>query len=994
MATVQHPFLKDGVEARAYQFEALKYCLSASTLMVMPTGYGKTAVEWMAMANCLQNEKGKILLIAPTTGLVEQQQRMARSMIRIDEDEIITYTGENAPAKRGELWHRGTIIIATPQVIRNDVQNGVIDLNEVGLMIFDEAHHATGNHAYAQVGKLLREVNPDCFVIGATASPGSTESAILQVADSLNIQTFSISKKGSSLLQPFQVNMKITPHYLDIEAELKGIILPIQVHQNSEAEQLRKMGFLAPTGHLSSKMIEDAQRRTSIAIQRRDTRGYNAARKVSNLRRIHLLLDLLRTQGLKSAQLFVERAEEDGRSGQRGTNSFIALPTIHNFRNSTKHIDELHPKPDHAAGLVSQQLKASPTSKVLVFTEFRDTVELLRDKLNSIDGVTADRFIGQSGTGKRKGMNQKQQLEQLRRFREGEINVLIATSVGEEGLDVPAADLVILYEPVASAIRAIQRRGRTARQRDGEVHILIANDTRDVFVYAASKRREEKMYSLLDLIKGRGRIAFRPLPTKEVLDDFSVIEEGNTIAATQFLASEKERLSKLYPVIEVVQTQPELSKKSHSKSSADDPTTISPAMRRPSQQMGLESFIGRNSQLENKTSAEIQDEDSVVDREIEQHRRATSSAGEIVKSGNVNSEIGSESIGNEAVLQPKKLADGYSPQEMARNNRWNVVLDGSVPQNQQQKQNQATSQQTEKKLQQIQPQTTLQQTTPQDENKQQKQLQQIQPQPHSPLLEKERQKAISKEDGQFGIIQVDHRESSTTFVAHMRSLKCNIQLTHLYHGDVRISDRVLIERKSSRDIISSLMDGRLLSQCRRLLAAAPRPLLLVEMGSGNGHAVHPNAVLGALAHITLDLGVPVMMTQDAKESAHFISIVARREFDLLEKLSTYSANRNSPKELQQEEIESCIRAANKEIISIIEEGKKSGPLADRWQRLVARQRVEVLAAIPNLGTKKAQLLLEHFGTIAAVLCAGQKELAKVKGIGPATAAKIDEILNA
>ena len=216
MATVQHPFLKDGVEARAYQFQALKYCLTASTMMVMPTGFGKTAVEWMAMANCLHNEKGKILLIAPTTGLVEQQQRMARAMINIDENQIITYTGDNAPANRPELWDTGKIIIATPQVIRNDVQNGLIDLTDLGLIIFDEAHHATGNHAYSQVGQLLYSANPKCSVIGATASPGSTEFGIKQVAKNLNIKTYSVSKKENSLLQPYKVNMKITPHYLDL----------------------------------------------------------------------------------------------------------------------------------------------------------------------------------------------------------------------------------------------------------------------------------------------------------------------------------------------------------------------------------------------------------------------------------------------------------------------------------------------------------------------------------------------------------------------------------------------------------------------------------------------------------------------------------------------------------------------------------------------------------------------------------------------------------
>ena len=151
MATVVHPFLTDGVEARAYQMRALRSALTSSTLMVMPTGFGKTAVEWMAMAEALRLKRGKVLLIAPTTGLVDQQRRMAMEMFAVDNDSIITYTGEISPAKRPPLWESGSVIMATSQVIRNDATTGTIDLSEVGLLIVDEAHHSTGNHAYAQI---------------------------------------------------------------------------------------------------------------------------------------------------------------------------------------------------------------------------------------------------------------------------------------------------------------------------------------------------------------------------------------------------------------------------------------------------------------------------------------------------------------------------------------------------------------------------------------------------------------------------------------------------------------------------------------------------------------------------------------------------------------------------------------------------------------------------------------------------------------------------
>ena len=115
MATIIHPFLNDGVEARAYQIRSLRTALTSSSLMIMPTGFGKTAVEWMMMAEYLNFDEGKILLIAPTTGLVEQQQRMAREMINLDQEKISRYTGETPPAKRPEIWKNGKIIMATSQ---------------------------------------------------------------------------------------------------------------------------------------------------------------------------------------------------------------------------------------------------------------------------------------------------------------------------------------------------------------------------------------------------------------------------------------------------------------------------------------------------------------------------------------------------------------------------------------------------------------------------------------------------------------------------------------------------------------------------------------------------------------------------------------------------------------------------------------------------------------------------------------------------------------
>jgi len=95
-------------------------------------------------------------------------------------------------------------------------------------------------------------------------------------------------------------------------------------------------------------------------------------------------------------------------------------------------------------------------------------------------------------------MNQSQQKEILQDFRDGEYNVLVATSVAEEGLDIPQVGLVVFYEPVPSGVRSIQRRGRTGRADKGQVKVLIAEGTRDEGYWHASKSREDKMEAGLE----------------------------------------------------------------------------------------------------------------------------------------------------------------------------------------------------------------------------------------------------------------------------------------------------------------------------------------------------------------------------------------------------------------------------------------------------------------------------------------------------------------
>ena len=95
-------------------------------------------------------------------------------------------------------------------------------------------------------------------------------------------------------------------------------------------------------------------------------------------------------------------------------NRFLSQPVIHNFRINAGNLGELHPKAEIVSEMVREKISDNPQSRILIFTEYRYTVKNLTESLAKIDGVKVSKFIGQSTSGKQKGMTQKEQLHGLR----------------------------------------------------------------------------------------------------------------------------------------------------------------------------------------------------------------------------------------------------------------------------------------------------------------------------------------------------------------------------------------------------------------------------------------------------------------------------------------------------------------------------------------------------------------------------------------------------
>lgn len=488
---ISHPFIKEGtVEQRKYQDALVRSCLKDSTLVVIPTGMGKTIIALRVIAEVLRTGAEKALMLAPTRPLVEQHRDVIQELM--PKIPTASMTGETEPEKRAEIWKMNRVIVSTPQVLANDIEKGRYTLQGVGLIVYDEAHRAVGNYSYVKVAKYYAAYKG--LSMGITASPGSNSKRIIEVCENLRLSRIEVRTEDDPDVMPYIHNIQMEIITLELPDDIKEIIDVMRKMLDHAVSELVELKFIDDPRTATAKRLLDLGR----ALQARVAHGervntlYRGLTLQAIAMKLHHAIGLAETQGITALSRFLDRLEEE-RSQKwcsRATRELLAYPDYEELKNMVSATKAEHPKVSRVMTLVSQQLTDAPGSRILVFTHYRDTCEMIAERLGRIDGAKVGRLIGQSGED---GLKQRGQAEILRRFREGDINVLVATSVGEEGLDVANTDMVIFYEPVPSEIRSIQRRGRTGRFRDGRVYILVANGTRDKAFLESSELKEKRM---------------------------------------------------------------------------------------------------------------------------------------------------------------------------------------------------------------------------------------------------------------------------------------------------------------------------------------------------------------------------------------------------------------------------------------------------------------------------------------------------------------------
>jgi len=499
----------EGISPREYQQKIFQTCANKNCLVILPTGLGKTLIALMLTIERMKKFPGeKVIFLAPTKPLVEQHLNYFRKHLPELFAEMTLFTGEKGANERKKLWQNSDIIFSTPQCIANDLKKNLYNLKEVCLLIEDEAHRCIKNYDYNYVAHRYIEQATHPRVMGLTASPGSDYSKIKEICKNLSIEEVEIKTRESEDVKEYLQDLKFEKKVIDFPEEFEEIRILLKKIFDSYIQELKNRKVLF--GSTSKTELIVLQKKLIIDISKgnKDFNHLLSMGACASAIKLQHALELLETQTLSGFNEYMKELFKQ--ASDKKSKGVVKLTSKPEFSLAYIKSNELlakgkeHPKIEEMIKIVENEKRKDEKMKILIFTQFRNTASTISKRLNEIKGINSRVFIGQAKKldhGKSTGLSQKEQREIIEKFSSGEINVLCATSIGEEGLDIPEVNVVIFYESVPSAIRKIQRSGRTARLIAGKLIMLITKGTRDETFYYVANAKEKKMHKTIQNIK-------------------------------------------------------------------------------------------------------------------------------------------------------------------------------------------------------------------------------------------------------------------------------------------------------------------------------------------------------------------------------------------------------------------------------------------------------------------------------------------------------------
>lgn len=530
---------------RDYQFSIVRNALFNNCLVALPTGLGKTFIAATVMFNYfLWTKKAQIVFVAPTKPLVAQQVDACFGIVGIPKSQTTMLTGDQAPALRAEEWADKRVFFMTPQTLENDLSTGIADPKKIVLLVVDEAHRATGNYSYVKVVNFLRRFNKSFRILALTATPGSSVEAVQDVIDNLEISKVEIRTEESIdiaqyvhrrnidtiVLDPSPEILLIKEHFSKALQPLVNLLCAQNAYYNKDPMSLTPFGLI----QAKKQWFATAGKNASFPVKGMINGLFTILASVAHG------IKLLNFHGIGPFFSSIKDFRQGVEDGNKGGRYRTQLAESQDFKKMMSLMQMWvnrdgfvgHPKLTHLCstilnhfvdageGRLGEDMPPSAT-RVIVFAEFRDSAEEISRVLNVHQPlIRASVFVGQADSKRSEGMNQAKQLKTIQDFKKGKINVIVATSIGEEGLDIGQVDLIVCYDASASPIRMLQRMGRTGRKRAGNIVLLLMRGKEeDSFTKAKDNYEQmQKMISAGARFNFRHDLSVRIIP-KDIKPD-------------------------------------------------------------------------------------------------------------------------------------------------------------------------------------------------------------------------------------------------------------------------------------------------------------------------------------------------------------------------------------------------------------------------------------------------------------------------------------------
>ncbi len=515
MSYTDHPLLKKGsLQSRVYQETILARAVGKNLLCVLPTGLGKTPIAIVLSVFRLERHPGsKVLVLAPTKPLIEQHRKSFSEKIDLPEKDFVLVTGMVKPGDREDMYERGKIIFATPQTVRNDLEKERISLRDFSLVVFDEAHHAVGEYAYPFIARHYLDQSENPRILGLTASPGGTRQKIREICKNLGIDSVEIKTESDLDVSPWVKEKDVEWVEVSLPETFVNIRDYLEKPYRDRLNKLRRIGFSKPVRLINKRDLLGLQNRLMEGLRRGDRRNFYGITVVTQAIKLEHAITLLETQGIRPLEEYFRKLRKETSKSTKGLLNDQKVSHAMFLSNGLSEKGAKHPKMSKLCEIISRQMEKKGDSKIIVFANYRNTVREIVKSLKGIGNAKPVEFMGQ-----REGMTQKEQKQRIEEFRLDIYNVLVTTSVGEEGIDIPEMELAVFYEPVPSEIRSIQRRGRVGRTKFGRIIILMTKNTRDEAYYWTAMRKEKVMKDTLHEMRSELEYPTDGMPTMEDME--------------------------------------------------------------------------------------------------------------------------------------------------------------------------------------------------------------------------------------------------------------------------------------------------------------------------------------------------------------------------------------------------------------------------------------------------------------------------------------------